>query len=153
MHGLRSIPCLANMFTSCKKQLSWYNCASLVPLGMKRACICAEMSVVFGCVLVVFGCVSMCQYVIVCVVFVGCWLRQCWRRCVGFCVVVTVQKKKENEICNSQKKKPRENLSPLRFSSSKKKRIRLQSLQIKFNSKKVESAPRISVIILGEMVC
>ena len=35
------IPCLANMFASCKKQLSWYNCASLVPLGMKWACICA----------------------------------------------------------------------------------------------------------------
>ena len=33
--------CLANMFVSCKKQLSWYNCASLVPLGMKWACICA----------------------------------------------------------------------------------------------------------------
>ena len=35
------IPCLANMFVSCKKQLSWYNCASLVPFGMKWACICA----------------------------------------------------------------------------------------------------------------
>ena len=34
------IPCLANMFVSCKKQLSWHNCASLVPLGMKWACIC-----------------------------------------------------------------------------------------------------------------
>ena len=35
------IPCRANMFASCKKQLSWYSCASLVPLGMKWACICA----------------------------------------------------------------------------------------------------------------
>ena len=35
------IPCQANMFASCKKQLSWYNCASLVTLGMKWACICA----------------------------------------------------------------------------------------------------------------
>ena len=26
------IPCWPNMFTICKKQLSWYNCASLVPL-------------------------------------------------------------------------------------------------------------------------
>ena len=34
-----------------------------------------EMSVVFGCVLVVFGYVSMCQYVIVCVSV--CCLR-CW---------------------------------------------------------------------------
>ena len=32
---LRHIPCLANMFVSCKKQLSWYDSASLVPLGMK----------------------------------------------------------------------------------------------------------------------
>ena len=35
------IPCLANMFISCKKQLSRHNCASLVPLGMKWTCICA----------------------------------------------------------------------------------------------------------------
>ena len=35
------IPCRPNMFASCKKQLSWYNCASLVPLGMEWACICA----------------------------------------------------------------------------------------------------------------
>ena len=35
------IPCLANMFVSCKKQLSWYDSASLVPHGMKWACICA----------------------------------------------------------------------------------------------------------------
>ena len=41
VRGLRSIPCLANMFASCRKQLSWYNCRSLVPLGMKWACICA----------------------------------------------------------------------------------------------------------------
>ena len=34
---LRSIPCLANMFTSCKKQLSWFYCASPVPLGVKWA--------------------------------------------------------------------------------------------------------------------
>ena len=41
VRGLRSIPCLANMFASCKEQLSWHNCASLVPLRMKWACICA----------------------------------------------------------------------------------------------------------------
>ena len=35
------IPCWPNMFLSCKKQLSWSNCASLVPLGMKWAGICA----------------------------------------------------------------------------------------------------------------
>ena len=39
--ALRSIPCVAIMFASCKEQLSWHNCASLVPLGMKWACICA----------------------------------------------------------------------------------------------------------------
>ena len=38
---LRSIPCLANMFASCTKQLSKHNCANLVPLGMKWACVCA----------------------------------------------------------------------------------------------------------------
>ena len=41
VRGLWLIPCLANMFASCKKQLSWYNCASLVPLGVKWVCICA----------------------------------------------------------------------------------------------------------------
>ena len=64
---LRSIPCLANMFTLCKKQLSWHNCASLVPLGVKWACICAGNGCCVHCVLV---CVSMCQYVLLCVVFV-----------------------------------------------------------------------------------
>ena len=34
----------------------------------------------------------MCQYVLS---SLCCWLRQCWRRCVGCCVLVTVQKKKE----------------------------------------------------------
>ena len=34
------IPYRANLFVSCKKQLSWYNCANLVPLGKKWACIC-----------------------------------------------------------------------------------------------------------------
>ena len=41
VHGPWPIPCWPNMFASCTKQLSWYNCASLVPLGMKWACICA----------------------------------------------------------------------------------------------------------------
>ena len=41
------------------------------------------MSVVFGCVLVAFGCVSMCQYVIVCV-------SVCCLRCVVGCVSVGV---------------------------------------------------------------
>ena len=35
------IPCRANMFASCKKQLSWFYDASLAPLGMKWAGICA----------------------------------------------------------------------------------------------------------------
>ena len=37
-----------NMFASCKKQLSRYSCASLVPLGIKWACICAEKKNVLG---------------------------------------------------------------------------------------------------------
>ena len=49
-----------------QKQLSWYNCASLVPLGMKWACICAGNGYCVWWCLVVFGgvsvllCVSMC---------------------------------------------------------------------------------------------
>ena len=82
------IPCLANMFVSCKKQLSWHNCASLVPLGMK--CVCVWLCLVCEHVLV---CDSMCC--LRCVV--GC------RRCVGCCVVMAVQKD-QSEICNSKKK-------------------------------------------------
>ena len=50
------IPCLANMFVSCKKQLSWYDSASLVPLEMKWACVSAGN----GC------CVWWCLFVLVC---------------------------------------------------------------------------------------
>ena len=45
---------------------------------------------------------SMCQYVSICVSMcclrcvVG--LRQCWRRCVGYCVVVTVEEKKKRNL-------------------------------------------------------
>ena len=42
VRGPWPIPCWSNMFASCTKQLSWFNCASLVPLGMKWACICAR---------------------------------------------------------------------------------------------------------------
>ena len=45
-----------NMFASCKKQLSWFYYASLAPLGMKWACICAGNG----------RCVSMCWFVLCC---------------------------------------------------------------------------------------
>ena len=76
--------CLANMFLSCKKQLSWHNCASFVPL---------EVGVVF--VFFVFGCVSMCWYVLS---SLCCWLPQCWCRCVGCCVVMTVQRRPKRDL-------------------------------------------------------
>ena len=41
VRGLWPLPCKASMFASYTKQLFWQNCASLVPLGMKWACICA----------------------------------------------------------------------------------------------------------------
>ena len=71
----------------------------------------------------VFVSVSMC-----------CWLRQCWRRCVGSCVVVTVQKK--NDICN-YRETSRERFFPLQFY---------------VNSKKLSLHHVKSVIILTEMV-
>ena len=93
VRGLRSNPCLANVFASCKKQLSWQNCASFVPLGMKWACICAGN-----------GCSdSMCEYVLS---SLCCWLPQCWRRCVGCSVVVTVPKKKKKTKSVTTKKNP-----------------------------------------------
>ena len=44
------IPCWFDMLTSCKKQLSKCSCASLVPLGMKWACICSGKKNVLGVV-------------------------------------------------------------------------------------------------------
>ena len=77
------IPCLANMFVSCKKQLSWYDSASLVPHGMKWACICAGNGCCVWWCLVVLVCGNMWKYVLVCV-------SMCYRRCVVGCVSVSV---------------------------------------------------------------
>ena len=70
VHRLWPIPYWPNMFASCKKQLSWKNCASLVPLGMEWACICAGNECCVWLCQYVSVCVSMSQYVSVCVVFV-----------------------------------------------------------------------------------
>ena len=91
------IPCRAIMFASCKKQLSKNSCASLVPLGMKWACICAGDGEVFEgivmclcCVcLCVLMCVNMCCSMLSLLSSLCCWLRQCWRRCIGCCMVCT----------------------------------------------------------------
>ena len=103
----------------CKKQLSWKNCASLVPLGMKWACICAGNGVfclvvfVMCLCLVVFGCVWLCEcwryYVIVCVVFVVLLPSMRWLLCGDD------GSKKKKDVCNFKKHVPRWNLSPLRF--------------------------------------
>ena len=58
-----SFPVWPNMFVS-------YNCASLVPLGMKWACICAGNG---WCV-----CVWLCEHVLVCVVCVVLSSLCCW---------------------------------------------------------------------------
>ena len=63
MCGPSPIPCEANMFASCTKRLSVDSCASLVPLGIKWACICAEKKRVLGgvvCLCYVFLCVLVC---------------------------------------------------------------------------------------------
>ena len=60
VRGPWPIHCPVNMFASCKKLLSHDSCASLVPLGMKWACICAEKKNVLGgvvCLCCVFLCV------------------------------------------------------------------------------------------------
>ena len=61
---------------------------------------------------VVSVCVSVCQYVSVCVVFVVLLVASVlasmrWLLCGG-----DGSKKEENEICNFKKNSPRENLSP-----------------------------------------
>ena len=80
------IPCLANMFGSYKKQLSTFSCASLVPLGMKWACICAGKENVLGvvwcdCAVCVFVRVAM-QCVVVVVLLVASMLASMrWLLC------------------------------------------------------------------------
>ena len=66
--GPWSIPCPVNMFASCKKLLSENSSASLVPLGVKWACICAEKKNVLGVVWWTLLCVFVCAcwYVLVC---------------------------------------------------------------------------------------
>ena len=115
VHGPWPIPCWPNMFASCKKQLSRYSCARLLPFGKKWACVCAGNGCWVWC-LVVLVCVSMRYYVLS---SLCCWSRQCWRRCVGCCVVVTVQKKKETTSVIIEKI-PRENF-PLQFKINSKK--------------------------------
>ena len=80
MRGPWPSPFWPNMFASCKKQLSWHKCASLVPLGMKWACICAGIEC---CVWLCVGGVSMCQCVSACD-------SVCCLRCVVGCVNVGV---------------------------------------------------------------
>ena len=87
------------MFVSCKKQLTWYNCASLVPLGMKWAYICAEkwvlcLVVLVMCLcLVVVGCVWLCEHALLCfvVLLVAVDALAC-------CVVMTVQKRTKRRL-------------------------------------------------------
>ena len=91
VHGPWPIPCWPNMCASCKKHLSLCFLCTCV-------CICLCLFVfVF-----VFGCVWLCEHVLVCCLHcvVG------WRRCVGCCVVVTVKKRKTRSVIS--KSPPRE---------------------------------------------
>ena len=84
-----TFPVWPNLFVS-------YNCASLVPLGMKWAALCWKW--VMCLCFVVFDCVWLSEHVLVCDSMcclrcvVGC------RRCVGCCVVVTVQKRPKRRL-------------------------------------------------------
>ena len=88
MQGPWPIPCRSHMFASCKKQMSW--CCLCKPRATWNE-VCLYLCWKWVLCLVVFGCVGMWWYV---VSSLFCWLRRCWRRCVGCCVVVTVKKKK-----------------------------------------------------------
>ena len=69
--------------------------------------------------LFVLACFIMCQYVLS---SLCCWLRQCWRLCVGCCAVVTVQKKTKTTSVITEKYPAR--------------------ALFDINSKKIKSAPR-----------
>ena len=83
VRGPWPIPCRANMFASCKKHLSNDSCASLVLLGTKWACICAEKKKVLG------GVVSLCR-VCLCVVLSDVLCCHYCRGCAVGCVSVGV---------------------------------------------------------------
>ena len=73
MRGPWLIPCRANMFASRKKQWSKYSCASLLPLRMKWACICAGKKNVLGVVWCHVSVLCVCAYchVMQCVVIIA----------------------------------------------------------------------------------
>ena len=83
VRGPWPFPCWANMFALCKKQLSWDSCASIVPLGMKCACICTGDGEVFKSVMCLC---CVCWHELIC--NVACY--HCCRRCVVGCVCVGV---------------------------------------------------------------
>ena len=91
----------------CKTRATWNE------VGMHLCWMCGMFLCVWLCS-VMFGRVSM-----------FCWLRQCWRRCVGCCVVF--------------KKVQRDYLTPLRFKLIQTKQI--TNLTVLINSKTIKSAP------------
>ena len=92
----------------------------------------------------------MCQHVSVCVVFVVLLVASVLASMRGLLWCGDGSKKK-NEICHS-KKNPARKIFHYGLNLFEKKRIKLQSLQICVDSKTIKSAPRISVIILAQMV-
>ena len=133
------IPCLAELVRIkklCMPRATWNEVGRpVLEMGDVSAFVCVCLClvvfvcvllclVVFGCVwlcLVVFGCVWLCLFVCwLCLVVFVCVSMCCLRcvvgcrRCVGCCVVMTVQKRPKRNLY-FQKNVPRENLSPLRF--------------------------------------
>ena len=148
MQGPWPIPCRSDMFVSCKKQLSWcflckpratwnemglYLCWKLVMCQ----CVCWYVLV---CVSNVLVCVSTCSYVFVCVVLpvASVLASMRWRLCRG-------DGSKKNDFCNFKKKSPAREFIPIT--------VLIHSKNLKTASKTITSAPRISVIILAQMVC
>ena len=91
VRGPWPIRCWANMFASCKKNLSRYSCASLAPRGVKWACISAGRNDVLG-VVWLWCCFCLALVVLfllhVCCRVVDC--RQTWRHHVATFKRVTV---------------------------------------------------------------
>ena len=83
---LRSIPCLANKLTLYARN----NCPSITVQASCHLERSGPVSVL-GMGVVFVLCLSMMSWLC-------CWLRRCWRRCVGCCVVVKVQKIKKRRL-------------------------------------------------------
>ena len=147
------IPCLAELVRMkklCKPRATW-NEVDMYLCWKWVMCLCVCICLCLCLCLFEFGCVWLCEHVVLCdsMCFLRCVVG--CHRCVGCCVVTTFHKRPKRHLY-LQENIPQGNLFPLRFFFLKKIRIELQSLQFYFYSKTINLHHVKSVIISAGMV-